>query len=82
MTTSICLLEALRGDLLLLTVVTRKKASFIESYNQLRDKIGATTLTSLEDGEVLSDHYKLLAVDLRDIHIFAEFISIALQAMG
>ncbi|KAK8341445.1 hypothetical protein V6Z11_A08G170500 [Gossypium hirsutum] len=35
-----------------------------------------------ENGEVLSDHYKLLTVDLRNIHIFAEFISVALQAMG
>ncbi|KAK5803802.1 hypothetical protein PVK06_031451 [Gossypium arboreum] len=62
--------------------VTSKKASLIESYSQLRDKIGATASILRENGEVLSEHYKLLSVDLHDIHIFAEFISVALQAMG
>ncbi|XP_039034214.1 leucine carboxyl methyltransferase 1 homolog isoform X1 [Hibiscus syriacus] len=47
--------------------VTSKKASIIESSSQLRDKIGATASISRENGEVLSDHYKLLPVDLRDI---------------
>ncbi|KAG4132571.1 hypothetical protein ERO13_D08G040100v2 [Gossypium hirsutum] len=57
--------------------VTSKKASLIESYSQLRDKIGATASISRENGEVLSDHYKLLAVDLRDIQKLDDVISLA-----
>ena len=42
--------------------VTSKKVSLVESCSQLKDKIGATTPISRENGEVLSDHYKLLPV--------------------
>ncbi|XP_042489215.1 leucine carboxyl methyltransferase 1 homolog isoform X2 [Macadamia integrifolia] len=47
--------------------VTSKKAALIDTCNQLRDKIGSTAFISREKGEVLSDNYKLLPVDLRDI---------------
>lgn len=47
--------------------VTSKKAALIESFDQLRGKIGSEVSISREKGEVLSDHYKLLPVDLRDI---------------
>ncbi|EOX96465.1 hypothetical protein QUC31_005569 [Theobroma cacao] len=57
--------------------VTSKKASLIESCSQLRDKVGATASISLENGEVLSDQYKLLPVDLRDIQKLDDIISLA-----
>ncbi|KAK8630382.1 hypothetical protein V6N13_079178 [Hibiscus sabdariffa] len=57
--------------------VTSKKASLIESCSQLRDKIGATTSISRENGEVLSDHYKLLPVDLRNIPKLDDVILLA-----
>ncbi|XVF79766.1 hypothetical protein PTKIN_Ptkin15bG0016000 [Pterospermum kingtungense] len=57
--------------------VTGKKASLIESCSQLRDKIGATASISRENGEVHSDHYKLLPVDLRDIQKLDDVISLA-----
>ncbi|XP_019244372.1 PREDICTED: tRNA wybutosine-synthesizing protein 4 isoform X1 [Nicotiana attenuata] len=47
--------------------VTSKKAALIETYSQLRDKVGETASISSEKGEVHSDHYKLLPVDLRNI---------------
>ncbi|XP_010275434.1 PREDICTED: tRNA wybutosine-synthesizing protein 4 isoform X2 [Nelumbo nucifera] len=47
--------------------VTSKKAALIDTCSQLRDTIGPTATISREKGEVLSDHYKLLPVDLRDI---------------
>ncbi|KAJ4953347.1 hypothetical protein NE237_030179 [Protea cynaroides] len=47
--------------------VTSKKAALIDTFNQLRDKIGPTAFISREKGEVISDHYKLFPVDLRDI---------------
>ncbi|KAK9017810.1 hypothetical protein V6N11_000811 [Hibiscus sabdariffa] len=57
--------------------VTSKKASLIESCSQLREKIGSTASISRENGEVLSDHYKLLPVDLRDIPKLDDVISLA-----
>ncbi|KAK8559546.1 hypothetical protein V6N13_016288 [Hibiscus sabdariffa] len=57
--------------------VTSKKASLIESCSQLRDKIGATTSILRENGEVLSDHYRLLPVDLRDIPNLDDVILLA-----
>ncbi|XP_043711635.1 leucine carboxyl methyltransferase 1 homolog isoform X2 [Telopea speciosissima] len=55
--------------------VTSKKAALIDSCNQLRDKIGSTALISREKGEVISDHYKLLPVDLRDIQKLDDVIT-------
>ncbi|KAM5554677.1 leucine carboxyl methyltransferase 1 [Rosa sericea] len=57
--------------------VTRKKATIIETCSQMRDKISATASISRERGEVLSDCYKLLPVDLRDIHQLNEVIALA-----
>ncbi|XP_010523102.1 PREDICTED: tRNA wybutosine-synthesizing protein 4 isoform X1 [Tarenaya hassleriana] len=57
--------------------VTRKKATVIENSSQLRDKIGANASISIEQGHVLSDHYKLLPVDLRDIPTLSDVISFA-----
>lgn len=57
--------------------VTSKKAAIIETSNQLRDKISPTTSISQERGEVLSDHYKLLPVDLRDINKLNDIIALA-----
>ncbi|XP_068329291.1 leucine carboxyl methyltransferase 1 homolog isoform X2 [Pyrus communis] len=57
--------------------VTSKKATLIETCSHLRDKISATASISRESGEVLSDHYKLLPVDLRDIPKLADVITLA-----
>ncbi|XP_022770184.1 tRNA wybutosine-synthesizing protein 4-like isoform X3 [Durio zibethinus] len=57
--------------------VTSKKASLIESCSQLRNKIGATASISRENGEVLSDHYKPLPVDLCNIKKLDDIISLA-----
>ncbi|XP_065859150.1 leucine carboxyl methyltransferase 1 homolog [Euphorbia lathyris] len=57
--------------------VTSKKAAIIESYSQLRDKLDATASISRENGEVLSDHYKLLPADLRDIQRLDDIIALA-----
>lgn len=57
--------------------VTSKKAALIENCSQLRDKVGATALISREKGEVLSDHYKLLPVDLRDVQKLDDVIALA-----
>ncbi|KAF8111469.1 hypothetical protein N665_0074s0005 [Sinapis alba] len=57
--------------------VTSKKAAVIENSSQLRDKLGANSSISLEEGQVLSDHYKLLPVDLRDIPKLRDVISFA-----
>ncbi|RXI06812.1 hypothetical protein DVH24_025948 [Malus domestica] len=57
--------------------VTSKKATLIETCSHLRDKISATTSISRESGEVLSDHYKLLPVDLRDIPKLDNVIALA-----
>ncbi|KAF7138224.1 hypothetical protein RHSIM_Rhsim07G0035700 [Rhododendron simsii] len=57
--------------------VTSKKAALIETYGQLRDKVGETASISKERGEVLGDHYKLLPVDLRDIQRLDEIMSLA-----
>jgi len=47
--------------------VTSKKAAIIESLEQLRNKLGNAPCISREKGEVHSEQYKLLPVDLRDI---------------
>ncbi|XP_028797354.1 leucine carboxyl methyltransferase 1 homolog isoform X1 [Neltuma alba] len=57
--------------------VTCKKAALIQTCGQLKDKVGATTVISAEKGEVLSDHYKLLPVDLRDIEKLNDIITLA-----
>uniref|UniRef100_A0A5B7BE94 Leucine carboxyl methyltransferase 1 homolog n=1 Tax=Davidia involucrata TaxID=16924 RepID=A0A5B7BE94_DAVIN len=57
--------------------VTSKKAALIETCSQLRDKVGETASISREKGEVLSDHYKLLPVDLRDIQKLDDIIALA-----
>ncbi|KAJ4895082.1 Leucine carboxyl methyltransferase [Raphanus sativus] len=57
--------------------VTSKKAAVIENSSQLRDKLGANSSISIEEGQVLTDHYKLLPVDLRDIPKLRDVISFA-----
>ncbi|XP_048141258.1 leucine carboxyl methyltransferase 1 homolog isoform X2 [Rhodamnia argentea] len=57
--------------------VTCKKAAIIETSGQLREKIGTTAYISQEKGEVISEHYKLLPVDLRDIPKLDDIISLA-----
>lgn len=57
--------------------VTSKKATLIESCGQLRDKVGGAASISREKGQVLSDHYKLLPIDLRDIQKLDDIIAVA-----
>ncbi|KAJ8633756.1 hypothetical protein MRB53_027092 [Persea americana] len=57
--------------------VTKKKAALIENLDQLRGKIGPEATISPERGEILSDHYKLLPVDLRDIHSLDTVIALS-----
>ncbi|CAN1248876.1 Leucine carboxyl methyltransferase 1 homolog [Linum perenne] len=57
--------------------VTSKKAAIIETQSQLRDRVGAAASISCENGEVLSDHYKLLPIDLRDIPKLDDVIAFA-----
>lgn len=57
--------------------VTSKKAALIETCSQLKDKVGATALISREKGEVISDHYKLFPVDLRDIQRLDDVMALA-----
>ncbi|XP_040991325.1 leucine carboxyl methyltransferase 1 homolog [Juglans microcarpa x Juglans regia] len=57
--------------------VTSKKVTLIESYSQLRDKVGGAVSISREKGEVLSDHYKLLPIDLRDVQKLDDIIALA-----
>ncbi|XP_062073202.1 leucine carboxyl methyltransferase 1 homolog isoform X2 [Humulus lupulus] len=57
--------------------VTSKKAALIESCNQLRNKINPSASISRDKGEVLSDNYKLLPVDLRDINKLDDIITLA-----
>ncbi|KAH7659329.1 tRNA(Phe) (7-(3-amino-3-(methoxycarbonyl)propyl)wyosine(37)-N)- methoxycarbonyltransferase protein [Dioscorea alata] len=57
--------------------VTSKKAALIEHCSQLREKVGLEASISRERGEVISDHYKLLPVDLRDISKLDAIISLA-----
>ncbi|CAH8336873.1 unnamed protein product [Eruca vesicaria subsp. sativa] len=57
--------------------VTSKKAAVIQNSSLLRDKLGANSSISVEEGQVLSDHYKLLPVDLRDIPKLRDVISFA-----
>ncbi|XP_058086781.1 leucine carboxyl methyltransferase 1 homolog isoform X2 [Magnolia sinica] len=56
--------------------VTSKKAALIDS-SQLKDKVGQAASISRERGEVLSDHYKLLPVDLREIQKLDNVIALA-----
>lgn len=48
--------------------VTSKKAIIIDAYEPLRRKLGTTNTISREQGLILSDHYKLLPADLRDLN--------------
>ncbi|OIW17615.1 hypothetical protein TanjilG_28965 [Lupinus angustifolius] len=57
--------------------VTSKKAALIETYGQLRSKVGETASISREKGEVLSDDYKLLPVDLRDTQKLSDIVALA-----
>ncbi|KAG9452176.1 hypothetical protein H6P81_005080 [Aristolochia fimbriata] len=57
--------------------VTSKKAALIESFVQLRDKIGSEASISPEKGEVLSDHYKLFPIDLRDMEKLDAVVALA-----
>lgn len=54
--------------------VTCKKATLIETSLQLREKVGDSASISREKGEVLSDHYKLLPIDLRDVQKLNDMI--------
>ncbi|XP_038977329.1 leucine carboxyl methyltransferase 1 homolog isoform X1 [Phoenix dactylifera] len=57
--------------------VTSKKAALVERYSLLRDKVGPEASISIERGEVLSDHYKLLSADIRDIQKLDSIIGLA-----
>ncbi|KAK4794617.1 hypothetical protein SAY86_012611 [Trapa natans] len=57
--------------------VTSKKAAILQTSSQLREKIGMMASISPEKGEVISDDYKLLPVDLRDIKKLDDIISFA-----
>ncbi|KAI5054998.1 hypothetical protein GOP47_0030143 [Adiantum capillus-veneris] len=48
--------------------VTSKKAIIIDAYEPLRSKLGSTNAIKKEQGQILSDHYKLLPADLRDLN--------------
>ncbi|KAJ9556614.1 hypothetical protein OSB04_011228 [Centaurea solstitialis] len=54
--------------------VTSKKATIIETSAQLRGKISESASICREKGEVISDHYKLLPIDLRDIQTLNDLI--------
>nr|XP_043627641.1 leucine carboxyl methyltransferase 1 homolog isoform X1 [Erigeron canadensis] len=55
--------------------VTSKKATIIETSGQLREKISESASICREKGEVFSDNYKLLSIDLRDIQTLNDLIS-------
>lgn len=57
--------------------VTSKKAALIDHHSQLKDKVGHEASISRERGEVLSDHYKLLPIDLRDVKQLDSLVSLA-----
>uniref|UniRef100_A0A1J3IDI5 Leucine carboxyl methyltransferase 1 homolog n=1 Tax=Noccaea caerulescens TaxID=107243 RepID=A0A1J3IDI5_NOCCA len=80
-TTFFQLLDEGKGPILYVELdfkeVTSKKAAVIENSSQLRDKLGPSASISVENGQVLSDHYKLLPVDLRDIPKLRDVISFA-----
>uniref|UniRef100_A0A7N0UPM5 Leucine carboxyl methyltransferase 1 homolog n=2 Tax=Kalanchoe fedtschenkoi TaxID=63787 RepID=A0A7N0UPM5_KALFE len=57
--------------------VTSKKAALINTCPKLRDKVGENATIMPDEGEVLSDHYKLLPVDLRDIPRLDEIMATA-----
>jgi len=57
--------------------VTSKKAALINHHIQLKDKVGQEASISRERGEVLSDHYKLLPIDLRDVKQLDTIMSLA-----
>ncbi|KAI3700898.1 hypothetical protein L2E82_45539 [Cichorium intybus] len=54
--------------------VTCKKATIIETSAQLREKISESASICREKGEVISDDYKLLPIDLRDVQSLNELI--------
>ncbi|KVH91250.1 Leucine carboxyl methyltransferase [Cynara cardunculus var. scolymus] len=54
--------------------VTCKKATIIDTSAQLRVKISESASICREKGEVISDHYKLLPIDLRDIQSLNDLI--------
>ncbi|XP_071691187.1 leucine carboxyl methyltransferase 1 homolog [Rutidosis leptorrhynchoides] len=54
--------------------VTTKKATIIETSGKLREKISETASICREKGEVISDNYKLLPIDLRDIESLNDII--------
>ncbi|KAM7261220.1 hypothetical protein ACFE04_026695 [Oxalis oulophora] len=72
-----CMKWKVNDELRIWAAVTSKKAAIIESCSQLREKLGASALISQEKGEVLSDNYKLLPVDLRDIQKLDDIITLA-----
>ncbi|PWA87265.1 leucine carboxyl methyltransferase [Artemisia annua] len=55
--------------------VTCKKATIIETSAQLRGRISESATICREKGEVISDQYKLLPIDLRDIQSLNDLIS-------
>ncbi|XP_072968218.1 leucine carboxyl methyltransferase 1 homolog isoform X2 [Typha angustifolia] len=57
--------------------VTSKKAALIDHYSQLKEKIGSDASISIEKGEVISDHYKLFPVDIRDTPKLDSIIDLA-----
>lgn len=57
--------------------VTSKKASLIEYHGQLRELVGPEASISKLKGEVLSDCYKLLPVDLRNIEKLDDIVKLA-----
>ncbi|XP_061375907.1 leucine carboxyl methyltransferase 1 homolog isoform X1 [Gastrolobium bilobum] len=57
--------------------VTSKKAALIETCSQLRNKVGEAAAISREKGEVISDHYKLVPADLRDVQQLSDVITLA-----
>ncbi|KAJ3672559.1 hypothetical protein LUZ60_007280 [Juncus effusus] len=54
--------------------VTSKKAAIIEHYSQLREKLGPDASISRDKGEIISNNYKLLPIDLRDTQKLDEMI--------
>ncbi|XP_078431773.1 leucine carboxyl methyltransferase [Wolffia australiana] len=57
--------------------VTSKKASLIDHWSQLRDKVGPEASISTARGEVIGKHYSLCPVDLRDIQKLDDVIRLA-----
>ncbi|KAG6486840.1 hypothetical protein ZIOFF_055420 [Zingiber officinale] len=55
--------------------VTSKKAAIIDHYIQLKEKVGPEAFISIEKGEVLSNNYKLLPADIRNIQVLDDVIN-------